>query len=179
MAAARIGGTALPINVAREPRLSTASNFVATPQAGNGNARIGLDAFWLSPDLLTAYIADAETAPPSGTANPGIKKYTRPDTSSAFSTTPTSIANIGTEIRYMTVDNSGAVPVVYFVGGSQNTLYAMTDNGGSGFGTPVQIATADANTEFRGVVFTPVPEPTAIGLCMLGGVLTLARRRRA
>lgn len=153
---------------------STAANFVATPQAGNGGARIGLNAFWLSPDLMTAYIADSETSPPSGTPNPGIKKYVFNTSTSLWELAYLVVLG---ETRYLTVDASGATPILYYVGADLKSLNSIADTGAA-FGTPTLLASADANTEFRGVVVTPVPEPGTVGLCLIGGLMTLSRRRR-
>jgi len=41
------------------------------------------------------------------------------------------------------------------------------------------LASASSNTAFRGVAFTPVPEPTSMGLIGMASIALLARRRRS
>jgi len=65
-------------------------------------------------------------------------------------------------------------------GASADEFVTLTDSSGYNgalTGTPTVLATAGANQEFRGVALTPlVPEPSMLGVIMLG--MTLLRRRR-
>ena len=160
---------------------ASATNFVPTPAAGNGGTAVALNAFWLSDDLQTAYIADTQT-----TLNPGVKKYVFNSGTSLYElaysmNTDYDGAGPATgEARYLTVDDSGVNPLIYVVSSDGTRLLSLLDLGSAATSeaTLATIALADANTSFRGVVVTPVPEPAAIGLGFLGGLLALARRRR-
>ena len=81
----------------------------------------------------------------------------------------------GTTFRGLTVEPSGATPLVFGTtsasGGSlANRIIEFADKGASA--TPTTIAAAPAPTGFRGIAFTPsqVPEPSALALFGLGGL---------
>ncbi len=98
--------------------------------------------FSISPDGGTLYIADDGA---------GINKYTGSGSSFAFAYNVNS-----TPVRGLVVDYSGTNPIIYATTSalsSGNTIIKITD-GGSGSGSTT-IATAPANTEFRGIQFAP------------------------
>ncbi len=96
--------------------------------------------FSISPDGNTIYIADDLV---------GIQKYT-------FSGgTFVSGWGIGMLVRGLTVDYSGAQPIIYVTtaSSSPNAIFKITDDGSS---YPVSfVAMAPVNTVFRGITFSP------------------------
>lgn len=122
-----------------------------------------------------AYVADDRT-----TALGGIEKWIF--NGSAWSLSYTLAVGTGVGARQLTVDWSNpANPVIYATTGevSANRLVDVTDTGsGALFAT---LATADVNTVFRGVDFTPTitPEPSTLALGGLGAtVIAFFRRNR-
>lgn len=113
-------------------------------------------------DLNTiAYIADSTL---------GVQKFTWSGTAWNFAyniTTPT------TGLTGLEVDFSGENPVVFAV--NPSNLYSYTDVGA---GQMTSIATAGANYAFRGLAFSPVPEPSTWALIGLGSAFVLWRIRR-
>lgn len=100
------------------------------------------------------YIADDRTS-----SSGGIQKWTFDGSVWALSyTLGTGVANIGA--RGLTVDFSGANPVIYATTGesSANRLIQITDTGAGSAATT--IATAPTNTAFRGVAFAPAAAVT-------------------
>jgi hypothetical protein len=82
----------------------------------------------------------------------------------------------GNAIRYLTVDFSGSLPVIYATtsGSTFNQLLAMVDNNGSA--TITTIATAGVNQNLRGVRFGPnaVAAPPVITLTRNGSNILLS-----
>ena len=111
--------------------------------------------FSISPDGKTVYVADDSS---------GIMKYT--STTGAAGSFALAATYATTKARGLVVDYSGANPILYATSTatSANTLFSITDDGSaSDFANQnaTTLATAPANTAFRGVDFapTPVPEP--------------------
>jgi hypothetical protein len=133
--------------------------------------------FALSPDGAFAYVADDR----SGKTYGGIERWNLSAGvwTMAYNLASGITANDG--MRQIAVDFSGANPVIYgtTAEASANRLVEVTDAGaGSAF---TVLATADANTVYRGVDFTPsqVPEPSALVLLGLGSLLLVSRRASA
>lgn len=153
---------------------ATATNVIAT---GTGSSPYD---FAFSPSGNWAYVADDRAS-----ASGGIQLWK--NTGSAFTlqyTLGTGVSNIGA--RGLTVDFSnfndttgkGALIYATTAESTLNRLIAINDQGSGSAATT--LATATANYIFRGVDFTPVPEPATyaaiFGLAALGLV---AWRRRA
>jgi len=75
-----------------------------------------------------------------------------------------------TTVRGLTVDWSGTNPVIYATttATSANTIIAVTDAGSAG-ATPTTIATAGANTVFRGIAFAPKKSTLPLTLISFNG----------
>ncbi|NBT90883.1 MAG: hypothetical protein EBT50_08690, partial [Verrucomicrobia bacterium] len=108
--------------------------------------------FAISPDGNTAYVADDGTV--SGNTGGGIQKWTK------SGSTWTRQYTFGTQARGLTVDFSGANPVIYAttIEASNNKIIKITDTGSSA--TSSDVASAGANYVFRGVDFSPAATPT-------------------
>lgn len=97
-------------------------------------------------------------------------------------------ANSGAGARGLTgTYDSGSLTMSLFATSTEssaNRIVGLTDvfDGSSTwlFGSPSTLATAPANEVFRGIAFTPVPEPTTLTLLASGGLalLFLLRHRR-
>jgi DNA-binding beta-propeller fold protein YncE len=140
---------------------ATASLLIGT---GTGSSPYG---FAISPAGTVAYVADDRS---SG----GIQRYDK--TGGAWGLTYT--LNSGPGVRGLTVSFSGPNPVVYATttGNARNSLIVVTDTGVSS--TATTLATANANEVFRGVAFTPAPEPATWVLLLAGGAVLAGRGRR-
>ncbi len=143
--------------------LPTAGGATATQLLATGGSSSPYD-FALSPSGTVLYVADDNTE--------GIQRWEF--NGSAWSlayTLGTGVAGVGA--RGLTVDWSGTVPVLFAITEetTANRLIRIEDTGASAVAET--LATAGANTVFRGVDFTPVPEPGALSLLLLGGAVLL------
>lgn len=121
------------------------------------------------------YVADDRTASPGG-----IQKWTL--SGGTWSLTYSTILATGVGARGITVDWSGANPVIYATG-TDSKIYSLTDNGSSFTGIAA-IVTAATNTVLRGIAFVPTNDVTVTGsqnasgtydniIVNSGGILTL------
>jgi hypothetical protein len=152
--------------------LPTTSGATATQLFDAGSSSSPYD-FAVSPSGTLIYLADDRA-----TAAGGIQRWEFDGSVWNLSyTLGTGVANVGA--RGLTVDWSGATPVLFAITGetSANRLIRIEDTGAGA--EPVTLATAGANTIFRGVDFTPVPEPGTLALILLGGGAWALRRRRS
>lgn len=133
--------------------------------------------FWFK-DANTLYVADDGSAASGG----GIQKWTLSAGTWSLAYTLLNNGTTTTGVRGLagTVDGSGnAVLYATTSASSANSLITLTDPGVNTF-TFTTLATAPANTDFRGVDFspTPVPEPTTALLGSLGMLGLLVFRRK-
>ncbi len=117
------------------------------------------------------YIADDRTS-----ANGGIQRW---DLTAGIWTLSYTLgsgaANIGA--RGLEVDFSGVSPIIYATSAeaTNNRIISITDAGAGSLATT--LATAGTNTLFRGLEFTPVPEPGSLGVVLVGGFIMACSRR--
>jgi hypothetical protein len=140
-------GTGLPTATG-----TTATNVINTGASG------GSVGFAINAAGNVAYIADER---PTGTGG-GIQKWTFDGTNWALAGTFNSLS--GTNgARGLAVDFSGANPVLYATT-NDSRLITITDTGANFTDAAIVLATAGTNQAFRGLTFTPVPEPVTVGL---------------
>ena len=149
----------------------------ATPTflLGNGSSSSPYD-YALNAAGNIAYVADDASVANGG----GIQRWTFNGTSWSLAYTFTFGTSTADGARQLTVDWSGANPVIYATTSetSANRLIELTDAGSS---SPFTVlATAPVNTAFRGVDFAPTPEPStlALGAIGLGAMFVLRRNRK-
>ncbi len=148
--------------------------FDGTPSGGATAALViatgaGSSPYGFAINGTVAYIAD------DGSSAPGIQRYDYDGTTWTLSYTLGTGSSNGA--RGLAVDFSGTDPVIYATTGesSANRLIAITDTGAGS--TVATLDTAAANTAFRGLAFTPAPEPGSWVLMLAGGgTLVLLRR---
>jgi predicted extracellular nuclease len=102
-------------------------------------------------NTTTLYVADDGSAANGG----GIQKWTLSGGTWSLAYILLNNGSTTTAVRGLTVDGSGANPVIYATTAvaSANALIKVTDTGAGS--TATTIATAPANTAFRGVALTP------------------------
>jgi hypothetical protein len=161
--AIRLGtvGTGLPTAAATVSATLPAAIPTAAPFSFNGFFFADLSPG--VPGVDTLYVADDQSA-----AAGAVRKY------SWDGTTWTAVGTSAVAVyRGLTGSVSGGVVSLYTTRGANGTeIVSMSDT--SGFGgtfapTPVSIATASANTAFRGIAFAPIA-PTAATLSIGGRV---------
>jgi hypothetical protein len=123
------------------------------------------------------YMADDRSIASGG----GIQKWTRADTASPFTLATTFGTGTGstTGARGLAVDYSSVNPTVYATTAepTANRLISFSDVSGTATSF-VTIDVASSNTIYRGVAFTPVPEPTTLLGLSVGSIgLTRFGRR--
>ena len=132
--------------------------------------------FALNAAGTVAYVADDRSAASSG----GIEKWTFDGSAWTLAYTLALGTTSAGGARELTVDWSGANPIIYATTteASANRLVDVVDTGSSA--TYTTLATAPANTAFRGVDFAPTaaPEPATLALAGLGGLMALVAVRR-
>ncbi len=126
--------------------------------------------FWFR-DANTLYVADDGSAANGG----GIQKWLLSSGTWSLAYTLLNNGTITTATRGLagTLDGNGDA-VLFGISGS--SLFTVTDTGASALA--LTLATAPANTAFRGVEFIPAPEPTTAALSGLGILAVIFARRR-
>jgi hypothetical protein len=131
--------------------------------------------FAINPAGNLAYVADDRAT----TAGGGIQRWDL--VGATWTNTYTLTTGLTAGVRGLAVDFSGANPVLYGIdaAAAPNNLIKFTDIG-AGSAAMTLASAAGANFVFRGIAFSPVPEPaTILGACAAGaGVLGFVRRLR-
>ena len=166
------------------PNLSINSVGTGTPTSGSAETNLpGMPTsgthstydFWFQ-NTTTVYLADDGNAASGG----GIQKWTFDGTNWVLQYTLLNNGATNTAVRGLTgyTDSSGnAILFATTSVASANALITVTDTGAAS--TASTLATAPANTAFRGVQFIPnVPEPGTAMLLVVGVVGLAANRRR-
>lgn len=125
--------------------------------------------FAIAPTLSYGYVADDNAT----TAGGGIQKWVFNGVSWTLAYTFATSTNtaITAGARGLTVDFSGANPVIYATTSetSSNRLISIVDGGSLGTSTITTLATAStANTIFRGVAFAPAPSCVSPSITAIG-----------
>lgn len=156
--------------------LPTTSGQTITALPGMPTATGGSRYDFYFADPNTLYIADDSNIT---TASGGLQKWTFDG--SIWSLAYTMTTNLTAGLRGLTGVVNGGVATLYATTADAvnatngNKLVMVTDTGvGSPFTT---LATAPGNEAFRGVEFSPVPEPASLVLLASGAVLFFRRRR--
>ena len=149
---------------------TASSTSTAILTAGTGTGTASPYDFAFNAGLTLAYISDDRTTANGG----GIQRWDFNGSSWALTYTITSAG--GT--RGLAVDFSGANPVLYATTTetANNRLVRIIDTGAGS--TSTDLATSGTLRVFRGVEFTPVPEPSTYALIGLGSAVLLIFRRR-
>ncbi len=128
--------------------------------------------FWFASDSVL-YVADDRTVANGG----GIQKWVYDSNTSLWSLVYTLNTDLNAGARGLVgaFDDNGA-PVLYATTteANNNRLVTVTDLGASSPFTT--LAFAGTNKAFRGVDFTPIPEPGTLALLGLGALLLIRRR---
>ncbi len=168
-------GTNVGINIV-SGGLPTSGSPTATLLPGTGVSGTGTPSpydFWFS-DANTLYVADDRTLANGG----GLQKWTFNAGLNTWQLAYTLTGQLTAGLRGLagTTDVTGA-NILYAItaDGTANKLVTVTDTGIASSFTTLQ--TAGANTIFRGVDFTPVPEPTTLALLGIGAIAVIRRRR--
>jgi hypothetical protein len=142
--------------------LPTSTGTTSTLLIGTGSSS-SPEAFWVSPDGKTVYIADQSATASGG----GIQKYTSPTgATGSFTLAYTLGTGTGSTVGALglVVDNSSANPVIYATTNESNAnrLIKIVDGGSVALSTVTTVATALPNTAFRGVAFAPYTAGTTV-----------------
>jgi len=159
-------GTGVPTTGSQTNTLAGLPGFPTTGSHSNYD-------YWFK-DSSTLYVADDGSAANGG----GIQKWTESSGTWSLVYTLLNSGSSTTAVRGLTgtVDSLGqAVLFATTTQSNANNLITLTDTGASA--TASILATAAANTAFRGVEFI-VPEPASLTLVCLGGLALLGLRRR-
>ncbi|MES2690819.1 MAG: T9SS type A sorting domain-containing protein [Bacteroidota bacterium] len=136
----RMSSAALPVNSG-----NTATPYIAT---GTGSSPYG---FAFNPDTSICYISDDRVIASGG----GIQKWTRAGSTWTLAYTLGTGTTSTVGARALSVNWSGTRPVIVAVTAeaSLNRIISITDIGSTS--AALTLATASANTVYRGVSFTP------------------------
>ena len=122
----------------------------------------GPNAFAISPDGNTAYVADD-----GGFLSRGVQKWVNNGGTWTLAYRLAVGGNAGT--RQLTVE-WGANPIIFATTSElvSNRVVEVFDNGSAASSTVTTLDTAAANTLYRGVDFAPIPEPSTVAVLALG-----------
>jgi len=150
---------------------SQANNLVALPGMPTTGTHSSYD-FWFK-DANTLFVADDGSAANGG----GIQKWTLSAGNWSLSYTLLNNGTTTTAVRGLAGTLNGNGDAVLF-GTTGSALISVVDTGAGAIATT--LATAPANTAFRGVEFLAqsVPEPSSMALVVLGGLALLGWRKR-
>jgi hypothetical protein len=158
--------------VAGEPQSGTATPTAVITTTGTGVGSASSYDFAFNTAMTLAYVADDRSTANGG----GIQRWDWNGTAWALTYTLSSGGTGGA--RGLAVDFSGANPRVYATTTetANNRLIEITDTGASSAET--DLALSGTVKAFRGLEFTPVPEPSTLVLAGLGAMSLLRFRRK-
>ena len=159
--------------IAGTPTSGTATPTAVITTTGTGVGTSSSYDFAFNAGMTLAYVADDRTVANGG----GIQRWDFNGSAWVLSYT---LSAGGSGARGLAVDFSGVSPVIFATTteATNNRIISIIDVGGAS--TSIDLATSGTLRAFRGLDFTPVPEPSTFVLIGLGlaGLIVVHRLRR-
>lgn len=171
-----VGGDFRGVSAVGSGLPTTASSFALLPGMGGSNTGNTDSTYdFVFADANTLYVADDDTSAP---ASGGLQKWTFDGATWTKAWTLVPDASTGLRSLAGRFQPTGAFEIFGITSvssaGGATQLVQLVDAGANP--TFTVLATAPANTTFRGVDFAPIPEPATLGLLIGGAILAIRRR---